>query len=112
MIIGTQLAIERLQPRGSGHIVNIASQAGKTALAGIATYSATKHAVVGLSEAVRAELRDSGIEIALRDADRRQHRADRGRRPEAGSKPVEAEDVADEIVDALEVPALRRLGAA
>src|SRR5262245_59286060 len=29
VIAGTQLAIERLRPRGSGHIVNIASQAGK-----------------------------------------------------------------------------------
>jgi len=32
VIVGTQLAIERMRPRGSGHIVNIASQAGKTAL--------------------------------------------------------------------------------
>src|SRR5262245_52918024 len=53
VIVGTQLAIERLRPRGSGHIVNIASQAGKGGVPGIATYSATKHAVVGLSEAVR-----------------------------------------------------------
>ena len=63
VIVGTQLAIERLRPRGSGHIVNIASQAGKTALPGIATYSGTKHAVVGVCEAVRAELRDTGIEV-------------------------------------------------
>ena len=54
VIVGTQLAIERMRPRGSGHIVNIASQAGKTAIPGIATYSGTKHAVVGLCEAVRA----------------------------------------------------------
>ncbi len=63
----------------SGHIVNIASQAGKARLPGRSPPTrATKHAVVGLSEAVRAELRGTGIEIALRDADRRQHRADRG----------------------------------
>ena len=53
-----------MRPRGSGHIVNIASQAGKGGFPGIATYSATKHAVVGLSEAVRAELRGSGVEVA------------------------------------------------
>ena len=64
VITGTQLAIERMQPRDSGHIVNIASQAGKGGFPGIATYSATKHAVVGLSEAVRAELRGSGIEVS------------------------------------------------
>ena len=64
VIVGTQLAIERLQPRGSGHIVNVASQAGKTPLPGIATYSATKHAVVGLSEATMAELQDTGVEVS------------------------------------------------
>ncbi len=63
VIVGTQLAIERMRPRGSGHIVNIASQAGKTAIPGIATYSGTKHAVVGICEAVRAELRGSGVEV-------------------------------------------------
>src|SRR5262249_37243091 len=62
VLTGTQLAIERLRPRGDGYIVNIASQAGKGGVPGIATYSATKHAVVGLSEAVRAELRGTGIE--------------------------------------------------
>ena len=56
VIVGMQLAIKRFQPRGHGHIVNLASQAGKGGFPGIATYSGTKHAVVGISEAVRAEL--------------------------------------------------------
>ena len=63
VITGTRLAIERLRPRGEGWIVNIASQAGKVGLPGIATYAATKHGVVGFSEAVRAELRGSGVEV-------------------------------------------------
>ncbi len=103
VITGTQLAIERMQPRGRGHIVNIASQAGKGGVPGIATYSATKHAVVGLSEAVRAELRGSGVEVAcvMPTVVNTELTAGVGQRL---VKPVEAEDVANEIVDALEVP--------
>jgi len=63
VILGTKLALERMVPRDRGHIVNIASQAGKFGAPGGATYSATKHAVVGLSEAVRGELRLMGAHI-------------------------------------------------
>jgi short-subunit dehydrogenase len=102
VIVGTQLAIERLRPRGSGHIVNIASQAGKTAIPGIATYSGTKHAVVGICEAVRGELRGSGVEVhcVMPTVVNTELTAGVGQKL---IKPVEAEDVADEIVDALEV---------
>jgi NADP-dependent 3-hydroxy acid dehydrogenase YdfG len=103
VITGMQLAIERMRPRGSGHIVNLASQAGKGGFPGIATYSGTKHAVVGISEAVRAELRDTGVEIAcvMPTVVNTELTAGVGQRL---IKPVEAEDVANEIVDALEVP--------
>jgi NAD(P)-dependent dehydrogenase (short-subunit alcohol dehydrogenase family) len=103
VIVGAQLAIERLRPRGSGHIVNLASQAGKGGFPGIATYSGTKHAVVGISEAVRQELRDSGVEVAcvMPTVVNTELTAGVGQRL---IKPVEAEDVANEIVDALEVP--------
>jgi NADP-dependent 3-hydroxy acid dehydrogenase YdfG len=103
VITGMQLAIERMRPRGTGHIVNLASQAGKGGFPGIATYSGTKHAVVGISEAVRAELRDTGIEIACVMPTVVNTELTSG----VGQKmirPVEAEDVANEIVDALEVP--------
>jgi NAD(P)-dependent dehydrogenase (short-subunit alcohol dehydrogenase family) len=103
VITGTQLAIERLRPRASGYIVNIASQAGKAGIPGIATYSATKHAVVGLSEAVRAELRNSGVEVlcVMPTIVNTELTSGVGQR---WIKPVEAEDVANEIVDAMEVP--------
>jgi NAD(P)-dependent dehydrogenase (short-subunit alcohol dehydrogenase family) len=65
VILGMKLGIARMLPRDRGHIVNIASQAGKFGIAGGATYSATKHAVVGLSEAVRGELRLMGAHIDL-----------------------------------------------
>jgi len=103
VIVGMQLAIERFSPRGHGHIVNLASQAGKGGFPGIATYSGTKHAVVGVSEAVRTELRGSGIEIAcvMPTVVNTELTAGVGQRL---IRPVEAADVADEIVDALEVP--------
>jgi NAD(P)-dependent dehydrogenase (short-subunit alcohol dehydrogenase family) len=65
VILGMKLGLARMIPRDRGHIVNIASQAGKFGTAGIATYSATKHAVVGLTESVRVELRLMGAHIDL-----------------------------------------------
>jgi NADP-dependent 3-hydroxy acid dehydrogenase YdfG len=65
VILGMKLALARMIPRDRGHIVNIASQAGKFGAPGGATYSATKHAVVGLSEAVRGELHLLGAHVDL-----------------------------------------------
>jgi NAD(P)-dependent dehydrogenase (short-subunit alcohol dehydrogenase family) len=103
VITGTQLAIERLRPRGSGYIVNIASQAGKAGIPGIATYSATKHGVVGLSEAVRAELRGSGVEVlcVMPTVVNTELTSGVGQK---WVKPVEAKDVGEAIVEAMEVP--------
>ena len=58
MIFGMKEVAAALPGRGRGHIVNIASSAGKVGFPGGATYCGTKHAVVGLSEAVRGELRE------------------------------------------------------
>jgi NAD(P)-dependent dehydrogenase (short-subunit alcohol dehydrogenase family) len=103
VITGTQLAIKRLQPRGRGTIVNIASQAGKAGIPGIATYSGTKHAVVGLSEAVKQELRGTGVDVVcvMPTVVNTELTSGVGQK---WVKPVEASDVANEIVDALEVP--------
>jgi NAD(P)-dependent dehydrogenase (short-subunit alcohol dehydrogenase family) len=61
--LGCKLALERLLPRDTGHIVNIASGLGRTAVPNAATYCATKFAVVGLSEALQAELEDTQVEL-------------------------------------------------
>jgi NAD(P)-dependent dehydrogenase (short-subunit alcohol dehydrogenase family) len=63
VIIGSRLALQRFRPRGRGHIVQLASIAGKGGFPGGATYCATKHAVVGLTESLRWELRGTGIEV-------------------------------------------------
>jgi NAD(P)-dependent dehydrogenase (short-subunit alcohol dehydrogenase family) len=63
VILGSKLAIERFVPRGRGHIVQLASIAGKGGFPGVATYCASKHAVIGLTETLRSELRGTGIEV-------------------------------------------------
>ncbi|WP_256760315.1 SDR family oxidoreductase [Cohnella sp. WQ 127256] len=49
---------------GQGHIVNVASIAGKMATAKSTGYSASKHAVLGLTNALRQELRGSGVRVS------------------------------------------------
>lgn len=63
VVIGMQLAIPELLKNKTGHIINVASLAGRFALPGSAIYSGTKFAVVGLTEAVAGEFRNSGIEF-------------------------------------------------
>lgn len=60
---GTKLALPGMLRRGSGHIVNVASYLGVVPAAGLATYCATKHAVVGFSESLRDELAGTGVTV-------------------------------------------------
>lgn len=64
VINGMRAVLPRMERRRRGHIVNIASSAGKAGLPFIAAYSGTKYAVVGLTEAVRQEVLDSGIGLS------------------------------------------------
>jgi NADP-dependent 3-hydroxy acid dehydrogenase YdfG len=65
VINGMKVVLPRMIARRRGHVVNIASQAGKVALPGGATYCASKAAVIHLSRAVRKELRGSGVELSI-----------------------------------------------
>ncbi len=49
--------------RRQGHIINIASMAGKMATAKSTIYSATKFAVLGFSNALRLELKPLGVAV-------------------------------------------------
>ena len=102
VIYGTKLALERMMPRRSGHIVNVASQAGKAGLPGGATYCATKHAVVGLSEAVRAEGRDYGIEVSCVMPAVVNTELGDGLPDTRGVKKLEPEEVAEAIIEGIE----------
>ncbi|RDI47116.1 SDR family oxidoreductase [Nocardia mexicana] len=61
VILGSKLAAARMLPRRSGHVVNIASLAGETHIPGLATYNASKHAVLGFTDTLREEYRGSGV---------------------------------------------------
>lgn len=102
-ILGMKLALERMIPRNRGHIVNISSQAGKFGAPGGATYSATKHAVVGLSEAVRGELRlmDAPIDVSYVMPYVVNTELGSGLGHARGFSNLEPGEVADAIVDAL-----------
>ena len=52
-------------PRGQGHVINVASLAGETYIAGAATYCASKHAVVGFTDAARIEYRRAGVKFSM-----------------------------------------------
>ncbi len=63
VVNGMAAALPGMVERGRGHVVNVASLAGRVPTPQAATYTASKFAVVGLTEAVRAELRGSGVRL-------------------------------------------------
>jgi NAD(P)-dependent dehydrogenase (short-subunit alcohol dehydrogenase family) len=64
VIVGTKLAAQRMIPRGAGHVINVASLAGETYTPGLATYCASKSAVLSFTDAVRVENRKSGVHFS------------------------------------------------
>ena len=104
VIHGTKEAVRRMKPRGTGHIVNVASSAGKTGFPNLATYCAAKHGVVGLSEAVRAELRGTGVEISVVMPGIVKTELSTGLVESPVFKAVTPEQVSDAVIDALKFP--------
>jgi NAD(P)-dependent dehydrogenase (short-subunit alcohol dehydrogenase family) len=62
---GVLAGYPRMIEQGFGHIVNTASMAGLIALPFQGSYTATKHAVVGLSKALRVEARRHGVKVSV-----------------------------------------------
>lgn len=59
----TSMVLPAMKQRGSGHIINIASQAGKIATPKSSVYSATKHAVLGYTNSLRMELAGDNVYV-------------------------------------------------
>ncbi|MDT5079264.1 MAG: hypothetical protein QOJ80_3901 [Mycobacterium sp.] len=64
VILGSKLAAQRMVPRRSGHVINIASLAGESPTPGLATYCASKYAVLGFTDSARIEYRDTGVHFS------------------------------------------------
>ena len=61
----TQVVAPHMRARRSGHIVNVSSLAGLIGVFGYTDYCASKFALIGFSEALRAELRRDGVAVSV-----------------------------------------------
>jgi len=104
VIHGTKAVGQAMVARGTGQIVNVASAVGRVAAAGGATYSASKFAVVGYTEATRAELRPRGVEVGCVLPTVVLTELSAGVGAPRGVKPVTADDVAGVIEEMVRRP--------
>jgi short-subunit dehydrogenase len=100
--------VPAMMARGSGHLVNVASVAGLMPITPCAAYAAAKHGLVGISETLRFELQDHGIQVHLVCPGRVKtaffdHESFRLRphRPET-DRTIPVEEVCHAIIDAVE----------
>ncbi|WP_410660968.1 SDR family oxidoreductase [Amycolatopsis sp. lyj-112] len=64
VVHGMRFALPGMLERGRGHVVNVASLAGKFPVKGLAIYNASKFAVVGLTAATRLEYAPHGVSVS------------------------------------------------
>lgn len=106
MIHGTREAARRMLPRGRGHVINVASTAGKAGIAGSATYCASKAAVVQYTEAAHAELHDQGLNFTVVMPGITRTELTSGVDDMPAFRAITPESVADAIVEAVITPRL------
>ncbi|MEW6076691.1 MAG: SDR family NAD(P)-dependent oxidoreductase [Thermodesulfobacteriota bacterium] len=63
VVYGVHYFLPHMIRQRSGHIVNTSSAAGYWGLAGLGAYTATKHAIIGYSDVLRAEIRRYNIGV-------------------------------------------------
>ena len=103
----TRLVLPGMVQRRKGHIVNIASAAGKTAVPFNAVYSSSKHGLVGFSWSVREEVKPQGVGVSVvcpgfvSDAGM-YHDWSQGTKPPKTSQTVRPEKVAAKTIEAIE----------
>jgi NAD(P)-dependent dehydrogenase (short-subunit alcohol dehydrogenase family) len=60
-----QLVLPSMRSAGSGRIVNLSSMGGKLTFPGGGVYHATKHAVEAVSDAMRFEVKEFGVDVVI-----------------------------------------------
>jgi len=65
LVAVTQAFLPQMRARGQGRIVNVSSIVGKLSIPLLGAYTATKHAVEAISESLRVELDDFGIQVVI-----------------------------------------------
>jgi short-subunit dehydrogenase len=107
VIVAAREAARRMLDRGrGGHIVNVASTAGKAGIAGASTYCATKAGVIAFSEAIEQELMGHGVHVSVVMPGIVQTELATGVADLPGFKSITPAQVADSIAEALAKPRL------
>ncbi|MHA7651616.1 SDR family oxidoreductase [Mycobacterium sp. ML4] len=104
VILGTKLATQRMLPRRRGHVINIGSVSSVLPTEGIATYCATKHAVLGYTDAIRLENRGRGVHFSVIMPTLTNTEMVAGVGHAKGFKNAEPEDVARAVVRVIAKP--------
>ncbi|MGI0060718.1 MAG: SDR family NAD(P)-dependent oxidoreductase, partial [Nitrosotalea sp.] len=65
MMYCTKTFLQKMLEQRSGHIVNVASVAGSIGIPGMASYCASKFAMLGFSESLFHELKGTGVGITV-----------------------------------------------
>ena len=98
----TRAILPGMIERRHGHIVIIGSIAGRSAFVGGTCYGATKHAVMGFSESLMLEVRDSGVKVSVVNPGSVATEFFRGDRDTSWM--LVAEDVAEAVAFAIDTP--------
>jgi NADP-dependent 3-hydroxy acid dehydrogenase YdfG len=98
----TRAVLPGMVARGAGHIVMVASIAGRSAFVGGSCYAATKHAVMGFSESLMLEVRDRGVKVSVVSPG--SVATTFSRRERDTSWMLTADDVAEAVAHAIDTP--------
>jgi len=118
VIHGCRATLPAMLERGAGHIINVASVAGRVGAPRAAVYSATKFGVIGLTEALWYEHRSTGVRFSYVMPSFVQTQLIAGTHPARWPPVLTPEEVATAVVDAVRhgrvdvyVPVIGRLAA-